>query len=338
MSSITICIGRFNRIRESNTPRVAMKLKMDRALVTGGAGFIGCHLVGALVSEGVDVAILDNLSTGSLANLAPVRDRIAFYEGDIRDQAILEKAVENREVIFHLAAQVSVPQSVENPVDSAMINDMGTLHVLEAARKNNAKRIILSSSCAVYGDDLQLPKIETMATKPLSPYAFQKLTGEGYARLYHDLYHMETVCLRYFNVYGPRQDPSSPYSGVISLFMTHAVAKEPPVIYGDGRQYRDFIFVKDVVAANLLASQAVDAGGKLFNVGTGSFVRIGELWEKVCRLAGLDMEPRFAPPRPGDIVESVAGIDRIRTEFGFSPAYGFEEGLKLTFEWYRDNI
>lgn len=315
-----------------------MKLNMDRALVTGGAGFIGSHLAEALVSEGIDVAILDNLSTGNLVNLAPIEDRVTFYEGDIRDRDILEKAVENRDVIFHLAALVSVPQSVENPIDSAMINDLGTLHVLEAARRSYAKRVVLSSSCAVYGDDLQLPKVEAMIPKPLSPYAFQKLTGEGHARLYHDLYQLESVCLRYFNVYGPRQDPSSPYSGVISLFMTQAVAKEPPMIYGDGQQYRDFIFVKDVVAANLLASQAADAGGKVFNVGTGSFVRIGELWEKVCRLAGLDMIPHFAPPRSGDIAESVAGIDKIRSELGFSPEYAFEEGLKLTFEWYQDNL
>jgi nucleoside-diphosphate-sugar epimerase len=315
-----------------------MKLNMDRALVTGGAGFIGSHLAEALVSEGVDVAILDNLSTGNPENLDLIRDRITFYEGDIRDRDLLENAAENADVIFHLAAIASVPQSVEHPVESAMVNDIGTLHVLEAARRNHAKRVVLSSSCAVYGDDLQLPKVETMAPKPLSPYAFQKMTGEGYARLYHDLYRLESVCLRYFNVFGPRQDPSSPYSGVISLFMTQAAAKRPPMIYGDGQQYRDFIFVKDVVAANLLASQAADAGGRAFNVGTGSFVRIGDLWEQVCRLAGLDIRPCFAPPRPGDILESVADIGRIRSELGFSPEYAFEEGLRLTSEWYRDSI
>ena len=311
---------------------------MDRALVTGGAGFIGSHLAEALVSEGIDVVVLDNLSTGSLANLSTIRDQIRFIEGDIRDRNTVERATEDQEVIFHLAAVASVTQSVDYPIDSAMVNDMGTLHVLDAARRNDVKRVVLSSSCAVYGDDLQLPKVETMVPRPLSPYAFQKLTGEGYARLYHDLYQLESVCLRYFNVYGPRQDPSSPYSGVISLFMTQAVAKETPMIYGDGQQYRDFIFVKDVVAVNLLASQAVDAGGKVFNVGTGSFVRIGELWERVCRLAGSDMRPHFAPSRSGDIVESVAGIDRMQSELGFSPEYAFEEGLRLTFEWYRDSV
>lgn len=312
-----------------------MKLTVKRALVTGGAGFIGSHLAEALVSGGVDVSVLDNLSTGSPTNLTSIKDRITFYEGDIRDRGLLEKAAENTDVIFHFAAMASVTQSVEDPVESAMINDIGTLYVLEAARKNHAKRVVLSSSCAVYGDDPQLPKVETMAPNPLSPYALQKLTGEGYAKLYHDLFQLDAVCLRYFNVYGPRQDPSSPYSGVISLFMNGVVSKEPPVIYGDGQQYRDFVFVKDVVAANLLASEADDVGGKIFNVGTGSFVRIGELWEKICRLSGSDIAPRYVPPRPGDIVESVGSIDRIQSEMGFTPEFTFEEGLELTFDWYR---
>lgn len=312
-----------------------MKLTVKRALVTGGAGFIGSHLAEALVSGGVDVSVLDNLSTGSPTNLTSIKDRITFYEGDIRDRGLLEKAAENTDVIFHFAAMASVTQSVEDPVESAMINDIGTLYVLEAARKNHAKRVVLSSSCAVYGDDPQLPKVETMAPNPLSPYALQKLTGEGYAKLYHDLFQLDAVCLRYFNVYGPRQDPSSPYSGVISLFMNGVVSKEPPVIYGDGQQYRDFVFVKDVVAANLLASEADDVGGKIFNVATGNFVRIGELWEKICRLSGSDIAPRYVPPRPGDIVESVGSIDRIQSEMGFTPEFTFEEGLELTFDWYR---
>ena len=312
-------------------------MKMNRVLVTGGAGFIGSHLSEALASEGLDVVVLDNLSTGNPANLFPIQDRIGFIQGDIRDRSILEEASENCDVVFHLAAIASVTQSVEDPIGSAMVNDMGTLHVLEAARKNGVKRIVLSSSCAVYGDDPGLPKDEMMDPRPLSPYAHQKLTGEGHARLYYSLYGVETVCLRYFNVYGPRQDPSSPYSGVISLFMTQAVKREPPVIYGDGMQYRDFIYVKDVVAANLLASRAAGKGGRIYNVGTGSFIRIGELWEHVARLAKLTVKPRFTSPRPGDILESVAGIDRIRSELGFSPEHRFEDGLRQTFQWYRDN-
>jgi len=273
-----------------------MEQRMDRVLVTGGAGFIGSHLTEALVSRGVDVAVLDDLSTGDLGNLSAVADRVAFYRGDIRDGDILAKAIENRDVVFHLAAKASVSQSVKNPVDTAMINDIGTLNVLEAARRGGVHRVILSSSCAVYGDSPELPKHEAMEPMPLSPYALQKLVGEGYARLYHDLHQLETVCLRYFNVYGPRQDPSSDYSGVISLFMTRAISGEPPVIYGDGRQYRDFIFVGDVVACNLLAADAPEAWGKVFNVGTGSFVRVSELWEKISRLSGTLINPRLAPP------------------------------------------
>lgn len=313
-----------------------MSLKSKRILVTGGAGFIGSHIVDALLSRGCDVTVLDNLSTGSLANLEHVKGSIDFHEGDIQDQQILEKTTKDRDIIFHHAAMVSAPRSVENPIDSAMVNDMGTLFVLEAARKNNVKRIVLASSCAVYGDDPELPKHEGMNSKPLSPYAVQKLIGEHYARLYHDLFGIKTVCLRYFNVYGPRQDPSSPYSGVISLFITRAVAKESPVIYGDGNQYRDFIFIKDVVNANLLAASTDAASGKVINVGTGGFVRINQLWEKICFVSGLEIESRFEPARPGDILESVAGMDYAKSILGFEPEYSFDQGLEITFKWYEN--
>jgi len=231
-----------------------MNIKFKKVLVTGGAGFIGSHLVDALVSSGCKVTVLDDLSTGRLSNIEHLKDNITFYKGDIRDRETLDTAVKDCDVVFHQAAMVSVPQTVGDPVGSAMVNEMGTLSVLESSRKHNVKRVVLASSSAVYGDDPQLPKRETMVSKPLSPYAVQKLTGEYYARLYNDLYGLETVCLRYFNVYGPKQDPMSPYSGVISIFMSRAVSKEAPVIYGDGKQYRDFIFVNDVVSANLLAA------------------------------------------------------------------------------------
>jgi UDP-glucose 4-epimerase len=223
---------------------------------------------------------------------------------------------------------------VDNPVDSAMVNEMGTLFVLEAARKNNVKRVILASSSAVYGDDPVLPKNENMNPKPQSPYAVQKLSGEFYARLYHDLYGVETVSLRYFNVYGPRQDPSSHYSGVISIFMARACSKEAPVIYGDGNQYRDFIFVKDVVRFNLMAADADKASGKIFNVGTGRFIRINSLWEMISKLAGINIKPEYEPPRAGDIMESVADIDYAGKVLGFKPDYSFEKGLEITFNYY----
>jgi nucleoside-diphosphate-sugar epimerase len=223
---------------------------------------------------------------------------------------------------------------VDNPVDSAMVNQMGSIFVLEAARKNNVKRVVLASSCAVYGDDPALPKRENMTPKPQSPYAVQKLFAEFYARLYCDLYGLETVSLRYFNVYGPRQDPSSPYSGVISIFMTRASSKQPPVIFGDGNQYRDFIFVRDVVKANLIAGNEDGVVGKTLNIGTGRFIRINRLWEMIRHLSGFDLEPEYEPSRPGDILESVADIDYARKVLGFEPDYSFEKGLERTYEWY----
>ena len=315
-----------------------MNIKFKKTLVTGGAGFIGSHLVDALLSAGCDVVVIDNLSTGRLHNLKHIKERITFHKADIRDQELLIKVSNGCDVIFHLAAMVSVPQTVENPVDSAMVNEMGTVYVLEAARKNNIKRVVLSSSCAIYGDDPEIPKHEMMMPKPQSPYAVQKLAGEYYARLYHDLYGIETVCLRYFNVYGPRQDPSSPYSGVISIFMTKAVEKTIPVIYGDGNQYRDFIFVNDVVKANLSAAQNSDAFGKIINIGTSRFIRIYQLWKMISHLAGIDLEPHYETPRPGDILESFANIDQAIEILGFEPAYSFEAGLEKTFEWYKRMI
>jgi nucleoside-diphosphate-sugar epimerase len=312
-----------------------MNIKFKKALVTGGAGFIGSHLVDALLSNRCQVVVLDDLSTGRLSNMKHIMNKISFYKGDIRDREILDTTIKGCDVIFHQAAVVSVPQTVEDPVGSAMVNEIGTLSVLESARKHNVKRVVLASSCAVYGDDPELPKNERMITKPLSPYAVQKLTDEYYARLYTDLYGLETVCLRYFNVYGPRQDPTSPYSGVISIFMSKAVSKEAPVIYGSGNQYRDFVFVKDVVRANLLAAGVDEASGKIINIGTGKYVAIDNLWEMACHLCSLNIKPEYKPPRDGDIVESVASIDQAKTVLGFNPEYSFEKGLKITFDWYK---
>jgi nucleoside-diphosphate-sugar epimerase len=311
-----------------------MDLKFKKVLVTGGAGFIGSHLVDALVAADCDVTVLDNLSTGHLSNLKHIENRITFFKADIRDQYILVKASKGCEIIFHQAAIVSVPQTVDNPVDSAMVNDMGTIFVLEAARENSIKRVVLASSCAVYGDEPGLPKHEDMKLKPQSPYAVQKFFGECYARLYFDLYGVETVSLRYFNVYGPRQDPSSSYSGVISIFMTKASTKKAPVIFGDGNQFRDFVFVKDVVKANLLAAKKGKAKGKILNIGTGRSVRVNELWKMICRMSGNQLAPKYEAARDGDVRESVANIDYAKKNLGFEPEYTFERGLKETFEYY----
>lgn len=309
---------------------------LRQALVTGGAGFIGSHLVEALVASGCRVIVVDNLSTGHRRNLDHLGDRIEFVEGDIRDAVLLDRVMNGCDVVFHQAALVSVTQSVQDPSDSCDINELGTVRVLDAARRNGVRRVVLASSSAVYGDDPQLPKTEALTPHPLSPYAVQKLAGEFYASVFGTLYALETVCLRYFNVFGPRQDPSSPYSGVISIFMTQAAAGLPPTIYGDGNQTRDFVYVKDVVSANLLAAVNSAAVGRVFNVGTGSSIRIRELWRLIGELSTCEVEPRFAPPRAGDIRESVADISEIKDALGFSPQVRLREGLVDTFNWYRE--
>lgn len=305
------------------------------ALVTGGGGFIGSHIVDALLAAGSRVTVLDNFSTGRRANLAHVADRIRLVEGDIRDGAVLADAMDGCRAVFHLAAVVSVPQTVAEPLESDSVNDAGTLQVLETARQGGVGRVVLSSSCAVYGDTPELPKSEDLLPRPQTPYAVQKLAGEHYARVYFELYGLEAVALRYFNVYGPRQDPSSPYSGVISIFMDHAAEGRAPVIHGDGRQYRDFVYVADVVAANLRAAAGAGAPGGCFNIGTGRFVRIAELWERIGALAGCRLPARFGPPREGDIRRSVADIGRTADRLGYAPTIDIDQGLARTFDWYR---
>lgn len=310
-------------------------MTIDSALVTGGAGFIGSHIVEALVQKGCRVTVLDNLSSGHLSNLDAVANQIRFIKGDITDQKILSDAVSGCKVIFHEAAMVSVTDTIARPLSSAKVNELGTLNVLEAARRHNSRRVVLASSSAIYGDDPKLPKHESMAPKPLSPYAVQKLAGEHYASVYTNLFGLETVSLRYFNVYGPRQDPSSPYSGVISIFMTRAAEKEKPIIYGDGTQSRDFIYIKDVVTANLLAATCDPVKSAIYNVGTGQCLQILRLWELICELSSLNLYPNIEAPRVGDVPESVADINKVKTELGFLPRVTYLEGLKKTYEYYN---
>ena len=308
---------------------------ISHALVTGGAGFIGSHLVDELVANGCRVTVLDNLSTGHRHNIDHLGDRIDFVEGDIRDTGLLNQVVKGCEVVFHQAAVVSVTQSVQDPSHSCEVNDLGTVRVLDASRRNGVRRVVMASSSAVYGDDPRLPKTEDMAPMPLSPYAVQKLTGEFYASVFGGLYGIETVCLRYFNVFGPRQDPSSPYSGVISIFMAKAAAGQAPSIYGDGGQSRDLVYVKDVVRANMLAATETAAAGRVFNVGTGAFIRIRDLWKLIGELSNVKIDPVFDPPRAGDIRESVSDIGRIGQSLGFSPQVELRQGLIDTLAWYR---
>jgi len=310
---------------------------LSRALVTGGAGFIGSHIVDALLAEGCDVAVLDNLSTGKRENLEHAADRIRFYPGDIRDPEAVATAMAECDAVFHEAALVSVPRSVEMPMESAAINDLGTLNVLETARRGGVRRVVLASSSALYGDLPGFPKTEEMDLRPMSPYAVHKLTGELNARLYTDLYGLETVCLRYFNVFGPRQDPSSPYSGVISIFMTRAAENRAPAIHGDGEQYRDFVYVADVARANLLAATVDGAAGSILNIGVGETVTINGLWETVRQMAGCDLAPEYGPPRIGDLFASHADIRKAKETLRFQPAYTFQQGLETTFNWYMEN-
>ena len=314
-----------------------MNIDFDKALVTGGAGFIGSHLVDALRSAGCQVAVLDNLSSGNLSNLESVRTAISFYQDDIKSLDALEQAAAGCDVIFHMAAVVAVQQTIDDPLESTLVNDIGTLNVLEAARKKNVARVVLASSCAVYGDDPRLPKDESMTPMPASPYAVHKLSAEHYFRVYSNLFGIQTACLRFFNVFGPRQDPSSPYSGVISIFMKRAAARQSPSIFGDGNQTRDFIYVKDVVNALLLAASTDrEPGGDVFNIGSGSQVTINRLWELIASISDQPMTPEYLPARPGDILHSVGNIDKARTQLGFVSQTPLERGLELTLEWYRD--
>jgi len=312
-----------------------MRINIKRAMVTGGAGFIGSHLVEALAAGGCEVLVVDNLSGGHISNLATVKSNISFYENDIRQMDALEQAAAGCDAIFHLAAVVAVQQTINNPIDSTMVNDIGTLNVLEAARKMNVRRVVLASSCAVYGDDPRLPKDETMTPMPTSPYAVHKLSAEHYLRVYSALFGLKTTSLRFFNVFGPRQDPSSPYSGVISIFMSRAVSQQAPVIYGDGNQTRDFVFVEDVVKALMLAAQIDQQIGDVYNIGRGSRVTINRLWEMIAALSGQKSRPVYEPARGGDILHSVGNIDKACTKLGFENSFSMEQGLKLTMDWYR---
>ncbi|MCB0211486.1 MAG: SDR family NAD(P)-dependent oxidoreductase, partial [Anaerolineae bacterium] len=253
-------------------------------LVTGGAGFIGSHIVEALVERGDRVRVLDNLSTGRLQNLAHVSELVEFIEGDVRNETVIREAVSGVDTIFHLAAMVSVPESMAKPIEAETVNALGTLALLTAAKHAGVRRLILSSTCAVYGDEPSLPKTETSPTRPQSPYAISKLAAEHYCHLFNDSMGLETVVLRYFNIYGPRQDPSSPYSGVISIFVDKMSQGHLPFIYGDGEQTRDFVFVKDVVQANLRASQTPEAAGNVFNIGTGHPSSINDLFNFVAHI------------------------------------------------------
>lgn len=310
-----------------------------KALVTGGAGFIGSHLAEALCRRGVRVVVLDNLTAGSTANLAwrQPGDELEFIQGDVADRATVRRAVAGCDWVFHEAALVSVPQSVAQPLESHRDNLTGTLEVLAAARDADVKRLVFASSSAIYGDSEAPVKQETQPPSPLTPYALQKYAAERYGQLFHSLYGLETVSLRYFNVFGPRQAFDSPYSGAIAKFCTAFLAGERPRVFGDGWQSRDFVAVADVVAANLAAAErpAERVAGKVFNIGTGASVTLLNLIAELQRLTGRKLEPQFEPARPGDVRFSCADVSAAERELGFRATVPWQAGLATTLEFYR---
>ena len=307
-----------------------------RFLVTGGAGFIGSHLVERLLADGHDVRVLDNFSSGSLDNLAFAGpdDALAIIRGDVRDLACVEAAAAGVEVIFHQAAMRSVPQSVADPLGTNASNVTGTLHVLEAARRGGVRRVVYASSSSVYGERPDLPKRETQAPAPISPYGVSKLAGEQYAAVWNRLYGIETVGLRYFNVFGPRQDPASEYAAVIPRFILAALEGRPVEIHGDGQQSRDFTDVDNVVEANVLAADAEAAAGEVFNVGCGGRISLLEIVGQLEALLGLPVQRRHTDARVGDVRHSEADIDKARRLLGFAPKIQFEAGLRRAVEYF----
>jgi UDP-glucose 4-epimerase len=308
---------------------------MTNALVTGGAGFIGSHIVEALVRRGDRVRVVDDLSTGNAKNLAAVRAQIEFLHGDICDPSVAARAVRDVEVVFHEAALPSVPRSIEAPLETHAKCATATLHMLDQARQANVRRFVYAASSSAYGNMPKPAKQETDPCQPLSPYAAGKLAGEMYCQSFFHSYGFETVCLRYFNVFGPRQDPNSPYSAVIPLFISKMVQGTPPTVYGDGGQSRDFVYIDNVVNANLLAAQATGAPGLVFNVGCGVSFNLLHLITSLNRILGTDLKPNFEAPRVGDVRDSLADISLARSVLGFDPKVDLEEGLRRTAAFFR---
>ena len=304
-------------------------------LVTGGAGFIGSHIAEELVRRGERVRVIDNFSTGKRANLQHLMDAIEFIEGDLRDQETAVRVTEGVDFVIHQAAIPSVPRSIEDPKGSTESNLNGTLHLLLAARDAGVKRMIYASSSSVYGDTPTLPKREDFLPTPLSPYAASKLAGEYYCQVFYQVYGLETVSLRYFNVFGPRQDPLSLYAAVVPKFISQALAKEPLMVYGDGEQTRDFAFVANVVQANLLACEADGIAGETFNVGGGGQISLNQLIKELQTIFDTDLKVEYSEPRPGDVKHSLASMEKAQKLMGYESTIHFNEGLRRTVAWFE---
>lgn len=303
-------------------------------LVTGGAGFIGSNIATYLVDKGEKVRILDNFSTGRRENLADIEKKVELIEGDIRDQATVKDAVRGVDYVLHQAALPSVPRSVKDPVTSNSVNIDGTLFLLEAARDAGVKKFVMASSSSVYGESKELPKHEGMRPDPLSPYAVTKLTNEYYLKVFWELYQFPTVALRYFNIFGPRQDPKSEYAAVIPRFITDMLHGRQPVVFGDGKQSRDFTYIDNCVQANILAATNDKIVGSYYNVAIGGQFTLNQMLDFLRKIIGTDIQAKYDPPRSGDILHSYASIDKFKA-FGYNPTVGFEEGLRRTVEFYK---
>ncbi len=309
---------------------------MTRYVVTGGAGFIGSALVRALLARGdSQVRVIDNLLTGYERNLAEVRAQIEFDRSDIRDAGAMLSAIRGADVVFHLAAIPSVPRSIQDPGPSHEVNIDGTFNVLRASVDAKVRRVVYAASSSAYGDTAVLPKVETMLPRPKSPYAVQKLVGEQYCSVFHSCFGLETVALRFFNVYGERQDPTSPYSGVLSLFLKCLIERSTPTIFGDGEQTRDFTYVEDVAALCLRAAEAPGVAGNLYNAGNGNRYSLNMVWDLLQKMEGITLPARYSAARTGDVRDSQADTTLARRDLGHNPQYSLEEGLRRTLAWYR---
>lgn len=309
---------------------------MKKYVVTGGAGFIGSALVRGLIAQGGgEVHIIDNLLTGHKRNLKEVWSNVELHIADIRNYDEIFPVIRGAEAVFHLAAIPSVPRSIREPAPSHEVNIDGTFNVFRAAAEGSAGRVVYAASSSAYGETEVLPKVETMIPRPKSPYAAQKLMGEYYASVFNSCFGLSTVSLRFFNVYGERQDPSSQYSGVISLFMTALLERRAPVIFGDGEQSRDFTYVEDVVALMLKAAAAHDVRGQVYNAGNGGRFTLNEVWKTLQKIEAVDIPPSYGPPRAGDVRHSQADTNAARTHLGHDPQYTLEQGLRRTLAWYR---
>ncbi len=311
---------------------------MDKFLVTGGAGFIGSNICNRLVSDGCFVRVVDNLLTGKKTNLAGILDKIEFIKADMGDENVARTAMKDIDMVLHQGALPSVPRSVDDPAATHRHCVDATFTLLLAARDAKVKRFVYASSSSAYGDTPTLPKVETMLPSPLSPYAAAKLAGEYYCSVFYNVFGLQTISLRYFNVFGPHQDPTSQYAAAIPAFVTSILKDKPPTIYGDGEQSRDFTYVDNVVEANLLAARARKAAGEVINIACGQAVTVNEIIEMINEILGKNIKPTYTAPRPGDVKHSLADITLAKKLIGFKPKVSFKQGLRMAINWYRDNL